>query len=73
MDPESSWPVGDGRKRNWQNRADGKVEEAEGRWNEVEDGIRNIGRRRGIWVTESGNVEADGESLRPVDVAQNIG
>jgi hypothetical protein len=35
-----------------------------------EDGIRNIGRTRGIWMTESRNVEADGERLRPVGVAR---
>jgi hypothetical protein len=39
----------------------------------VEDGIGNIGRTRGIWMTEWRNVEADGESLRPLDVARNVG
>jgi hypothetical protein len=34
----------------------------------IEDGIGNVGRTRGIWMTESRNVEADGESLRPTDV-----
>jgi hypothetical protein len=38
MDPGNSWTVGDGRKRNWRNRADGKVEEAEVKWNEIEEG-----------------------------------
>jgi hypothetical protein len=30
----------------------------------VQDGIGNVGRRRGIWMTESRNAEADGESLK---------
>jgi hypothetical protein len=36
----------------------------------VEDGIGNVGRTRGIWMTESRNVEAGGESLSPVDAAR---
>jgi hypothetical protein len=36
----------------------------------VEDRIGKIGRTRGIWMMESGNVETDGKSLRPVDVAR---
>jgi hypothetical protein len=35
----------------------------------VEEKIGNVGRTRGIWMTESSNVEVVGESLRPVDVA----
>jgi hypothetical protein len=34
----------------------------------VGDGIGHVGRTRGIWMTESRNVEADGESLSPADV-----
>jgi hypothetical protein len=36
----------------------------------VEDRIGNIERTRRIWMTESRNVEADWESLRPVDVTR---
>jgi hypothetical protein len=37
----------------------------------VEDGIGNVRRTHGIWMTESWNAEADGESLTPVDVARS--
>jgi hypothetical protein len=36
----------------------------------IEDGIGDVGKTRGIWMTELRNVEADDESLRPVDVAR---
>jgi hypothetical protein len=35
----------------------------------VEEGTGNIGRTRGIRMTESSNIEADRKILRPVDVA----
>jgi hypothetical protein len=35
----------------------------------VEGGIWNVGRGRGIWMTGLRNVEANGESLRSLDVA----
>jgi hypothetical protein len=35
----------------------------------VEDGIGNIRTGRGISITGSRNVKANGESLRPLDVA----
>jgi hypothetical protein len=38
----------------------------------VEDGIGNVRRTRGIWMTESRNVGADGENLRLVDVARGM-
>jgi hypothetical protein len=38
----------------------------------VEEGIGNVGRTSGIWMTELSNIEADGESLRPVDVAPGM-
>jgi DNA helicase TIP49 (TBP-interacting protein) len=36
----------------------------------VEDGTGNVGRTREMWTTKSRNVEADGESLRPVEAAR---
>jgi hypothetical protein len=36
----------------------------------VKDGIGNVERTRGIWMTEWQNVEPDRESLRVVDVAR---
>jgi hypothetical protein len=36
----------------------------------AEDWIGNIGRGCGIWMTGSQNVEADGKSLRSLDVAR---
>jgi hypothetical protein len=38
----------------------------------VEDAIGNVERRRGIWMTESRNVEEDRENLRLVEVARGI-
>jgi hypothetical protein len=35
----------------------------------IEDGIENVGRGRGIWVTGSRNVEVNRESLRSLDAA----
>jgi hypothetical protein len=35
----------------------------------VEEGIGNVGRTSGIWMTKTSNIEADGESLRSVDIA----
>jgi hypothetical protein len=35
----------------------------------IEDGIGNVGRRRGMWVTGSRNAEANEESLRSLEVA----
>jgi hypothetical protein len=36
----------------------------------ADDGIENIGRDRGIWMTGSRNVETDRESLRLLGVAR---
>jgi hypothetical protein len=38
----------------------------------IEEGIGNIERTRGIWMTESQNVETDGKILRFVDVARGM-
>jgi hypothetical protein len=38
----------------------------------AQNGIGNVGRRHGIWMTESRNAEMDGESLRQVDIARGM-
>jgi hypothetical protein len=38
----------------------------------VENGTGNVGRTRGIRMTELRNIEADRKSLRPVDVARGM-
>jgi hypothetical protein len=38
----------------------------------IEDRIGKVGRGRGRWMIESGNVEADGEGLRSLDGAHGI-
>jgi hypothetical protein len=38
----------------------------------IEDAIGNVGKTGGISMTESRNVEANGERLRPVEIARGM-
>jgi hypothetical protein len=73
MDPGASWTVNDGRKPIDEiGRMGRSKKQKEDVMNskKVEVGIGNVGRTRGMWTMESRNVEADGESVRSVDVAR---
>jgi hypothetical protein len=72
MDLRSSWTVKKEMDEIGRIERSNKLNKNMVKSRKVQDGIGDVGTRRGIWMTESRNAETDGVSLRQVDITRGM-